>query len=234
MIQFLWVRGELSKLERLCLKSFVYYNHKTILYSYDNIDVPEGVILKDARDILPESEIFVAEGSLGAFSDYFRFKMLLDNGGYWADTDMLCVKKFDFEEPYLFATELVLKNKGQTITSGLIKCPPNSEIMKSCYDFVSTITKKTNIKWGDIGPSLLGNKVAEFGLEKYITSYQTFCPIHFSNYRHFVDPRHDFVCGEETYCVHLWNEMWRRNSQDKNATYHIDCFYERMKEKYDE
>ena len=104
-IQTLWVGDTLSTMERLCLSSFVHHGHETHLYTYSDIDnVPEGVVVKDGNEILPESMIFEYKNykSFSGFSNYFRYKLLTENGGYWVDTDVVCMKPFNFEEPFVF------------------------------------------------------------------------------------------------------------------------------------
>ena len=80
----LWVGNELSNLEILSIRSFILNNHPYHLYVYNDIkNLPEGVTLEDANKIVPEKDIFRAPGSngrpgsLGAFSDYFRFFLII-------------------------------------------------------------------------------------------------------------------------------------------------------------
>ena len=86
-------------MEIISLNSFVKHGLEIHLYCYKDIEnVPKGVIIKDARNILPESEIFTYKnGSYSAFSNLFRFTMLDKVGGYWVDTDFVCIKKFNFK-----------------------------------------------------------------------------------------------------------------------------------------
>ena len=49
-IASLWIGGQLSWLEQLCLKSFADAGHHTTLYSYEEIpNVPEGVHTAEAE-----------------------------------------------------------------------------------------------------------------------------------------------------------------------------------------
>src|SRR5262245_15998828 len=90
IVNALWI-GQLSPLERLCLSSFFAQGHSVHLYTYDAIEkVPQGVTLRDAATVLPSSQVFrnrlgKGKGSLAAFSDLFRYKLLLDEGGWWVD-----------------------------------------------------------------------------------------------------------------------------------------------------
>ena len=57
---------------------------------------------KNGEDILVKEHIFTYKnGSYSAFSNLFRFVLLYKKGGYWADTDLICVKKIDIKEPYV-------------------------------------------------------------------------------------------------------------------------------------
>ena len=59
IIQSLWIGTELSKLERLSIKSFLDNGHEYHLYLYDTVkNIPEGAVVKDANEILDKSEIF--------------------------------------------------------------------------------------------------------------------------------------------------------------------------------
>ena len=88
VIQSLWIGKELSKMEQLCIKSFLKNGHEFHLYTYDTINnVPEGTVIKNGSDILPKNMIFTyssgpGKGSVAAFANFFRYKLLLDRGGY--------------------------------------------------------------------------------------------------------------------------------------------------------
>ena len=112
VVQGLWIGDELSLLEQLSIKSFLANGHEYHLYVYDDIkNIPKGTIVKDANEIIDSSEIYKNTyqspeyGYLG-FSDYFRVKLIYDKGGYWVDTDLVCLKHFDFEEDYVFSPEI--------------------------------------------------------------------------------------------------------------------------------
>ena len=74
IIQSLWIGPSLSKLEQVCLKSFIDNDMEFHLYTYEDVDnVPDGVIIKDGNTILDKSEIFrYNNGSVSAFSNLFR------------------------------------------------------------------------------------------------------------------------------------------------------------------
>jgi hypothetical protein len=58
-----------------------------------------------------------------------------------------------------------------------------------------------------------------------------FCPHGYAEWDEVLNPDKIWQL-EDSYAIHLWNEMWRRNEQDKNASYPPDCLYEQLKLKY--
>lgn len=230
IMQTFWM-GELSILEHTCLQSFVQNNHIVHLYSYEDIKIPTGVILCDAESILPRSKMFIFQNSLAAFSDMFRYKLLLDKGNYWIDSDLLCLQHLDLDEEYLFASEYVDKEgKMETITSCIIKAPKNSLMMQQNYEYCEKIDK-THIVWGQIGPALLNNSVSTHNLQNFVKKAEVFCPIHHALSQKFVSPN-SILNLSNSYCVHLWNDMWKREKREKNNQYDPESFYEQMKRKY--
>ena len=97
LFQSFWAGPSLSPYEHLCLTSFIDRGHAFDLYTFDaNLAVPAGVQLRDAATILDQSEYFVYEngpgrGSPSAFANLFRYKLLQDKGGWWVDTDVICL-----------------------------------------------------------------------------------------------------------------------------------------------
>jgi hypothetical protein len=237
IIQGLWVGNRLTVMEKLSVSSFIKNGNDYHLYTYQNVEnLPEGVIVKDGNEILPESMIFSyksgeGRGSFSAFSNYFRYKLLLDRGGWWADTDMICIKKIDHDSEHVFATEPYAGI--DYITSGMIKAPAGSEIMQNCWD-VCQSKDPDKIVWGEVGPKLIREAVTAKMKDhsQYIVPHEMFCPVGFESWFNFINPNKNLQFGEDTYCVHMWNEMWRRSLTDKEKTYHKDCFYEQLKAKY--
>ena len=88
-----WARGPLSQLERLCIGSFVRQGYATQLWTYGGLDnAPAGAVLRDARDVLPESALFLnRRGSYAGFSDLFRYTVLHRHGGLYSDTDVVAL-----------------------------------------------------------------------------------------------------------------------------------------------
>ena len=78
-IASLWIGSELTWLEQVCLKSYIDHGHKVYLYSYDPVEnVPDGVVMKDAAEILPADKIIrhARTGSPAFHADVFRLRLM--------------------------------------------------------------------------------------------------------------------------------------------------------------
>lgn len=228
----LWIGSNLSNLESLSLRSHLKVGHKVVLWTFGQVQgVPEGVVVQDAREILSEKDVFAYQsgegaGSYSACSNLFRYKMLLEIGGWWVDTDVVALKAFDFDEPYVFASEQN-RNGSCNPTTCVMKVPAGSDVMRYCWDKAKTIERKT-VQWGTIGPKLLTKAVFSLNLEEYARSPATFCPVEW-----FIAEKDPVVPSppdiSRSYAVHLWHEMWRRARIDKNGVYDPECLFERLK-----
>ena len=113
-IQSLWIGGELSPMEQLSIASFLAHGHEYHLYSYGEVGrLPKGAVLKNAEEILPKTAIFQyrQHPSYAGFSNFFRYRLLLRKGGWWVDTDVVCLKPFAFDAPYVFAAERIHRRR---------------------------------------------------------------------------------------------------------------------------
>jgi Glycosyltransferase sugar-binding region containing DXD motif len=139
IVQGLWIGPRLSTLEQLSIASFQQNGHEYHLYVYDEPqNVPAKTVIKDAREILPSSSIFQYREykSYAGFANFFRYKLLLQRGGWWVDSDTVCLKQFDFPEEHVFATELC--NERELINCGAIKAPKGSPVMAYAWEVCRT------------------------------------------------------------------------------------------------
>jgi mannosyltransferase OCH1-like enzyme len=232
LIQGLWIGPELSVMERLSICSFLRNGHEYHLYAYDHLaNVPAGTVVRDANEILPRSRIFQYkhQASYAGFSNCFRYKLLQERGGWWADTDIVCVRPFDFPDDYVLASEIC--DGREMLTSGIIKAPAGSEAMAYASNICQSKDPERLI-WGETGPKLVAEVVEKYSLHAYVKSYRVFCPLSYEQWREFLKPETDESLFESSYAVHFWNEMWRSAGQNKNASYDPSCLYEQLKRKY--
>jgi hypothetical protein len=225
-------------MERLCIESFLQHGHEFHLYVYEKVDgVPPNVKLVDANEIVPSSRIFFysENNSCAGFANMFRYKLLLERGGWWVDTDTVCLKSFNFSEPYVFSSENSAAESdtesGYCVNNGIMRTPSHTELMQYCWEHCDRADSRT-LKWGDTGPKLIARAIDNFSLARYVQPPAVFCPIPFDQWNRLLTPGLEWNFGNDTQAVHLWNEMWRRNNCSKDANYDPGCLYERLKSRY--
>mgnify|MGYP001551932884 FL=1 len=238
-IQSLWIGGQLSKVEQLCIQSFIDHGHEFHLYAYEQItNAPQGTQLHNAREIIGEDAIFTykngwGKGSVSGFADWFRLLMIQKNGGWWVDMDIICLKKFDFAADIIFCSSFE-GEYGQLVNNCVFKAPGDSQFVTYCLDQIALIDMKT-MGFGLAGPFLFQKAVKELQLENNMLPYQYFNPISWRNVNELILGKMSRTnqvkeilrpllkpgtmpgrkIGPESYTVHFWNEVWKTGKLDK-------------------
>ena len=253
-IQMLWVRGNLSRLERLSVNSFLANGHPVHLYTYEpGANIPKGVQVKEAKEIVPANLAPLspvapfAGGSMGAFSDCFRYHLLHDLGGWWADMDIVCLRAWRFPEgPLTAATTEV--GHGRVANTCVMRFPAKHPLMAACRSAFRTLdVRKANIS--QTGPILLQTKMTELGYDDLRTDPAVFCPVPWNAgwqlwrplWRRFTldevkqrvrRPHLSMRFTANTVAVHLWHETWRSARMDKEQQLSRSCLYERLQRRW--
>lgn len=224
IIQSFWYGDQLSDIEIVCINSFIDHNYDYHLYSYQQIsNLPSGVINKDANEILEHKDfqnciIYSDKQSsswlYGAFSDIFRYRLLYLNGGWWHDTDSCCVSDIKLSDEFVFAQHYNSENE-ILVCSGIIKCPPRSKLLLSCFDtaYKEYKNKDGQIQWGSIGPRLLHNKISEHNLISKICRPIVFCPIKYWETQEYFFS--NYIISPETICIHFYTSSWNTEQKTK-------------------
>lgn len=254
IIQSLWIGQTLSLIEQLCIASFLRNGHQFHLYTYGELDsVPDGTVLRDAKEIIPEENIFTyRRGSYAGFADWFRWELLYQSGNFWVDMDVVCLKPFVFDTDTIYG-----KESFDTVGAAVIGFPPNHELCK----FIKTVCKtpntilpydkgKTRLKkifrrmsgrkrnhvgWGEAGgPVGFTRALRHFNLFDQAKPFTYFYPVHYLCWNTIFDETlaNDVKLFSDTYAVHLWNEMGRMEGLDKNASFPENSLIEQLKAKY--
>lgn len=232
IIQSLWVEGPLSPMERLTINSYLKNGHKFHLYVYNDVtNIPIGTIIKDANEIIPNSDIFKVREGYSSFSDFFRWKLILDRGGWWSDLDAVCLRPLDFKTEYVFVGGAGLAGSDDCVSSGIFKAPKGAPILKSCWEICQTMNSKL-MGWGVAGPPLITTQVHNFGFLKYIIPGRLFFPIFYTDAPQVFIKAGGPQIPEDAYSIHLFNEMWRMGHQSKTDTYPATSIYEQLKTRW--
>src|ERR1700716_1693870 len=121
IIQSLWIGDRLSVMERLCISSFLHHGHPFHLYVYqDTAGIPPGTVILDGNTILPASRIFTytEHKTYAGFANFFRYKLLLEKGGWFVDADTICLRPFEFGDGHVFSSEGI--NGRQLVNLGAV------------------------------------------------------------------------------------------------------------------
>jgi len=228
-IQSLWIGPKLSTMERLSIASFLALGHPVHVYTYDELErVPPGTVLQGANAILPESEVFVqqngiAKGSYAPFSDLFRYKLLLEKGGWWVDLDVVALRPFQFDRQYVFGYE-----RPAVVGNAVLRAPAGCELLQRCYQEADRL--RGGAEWTETGPRLLTRTVAELGLSWATEPRVAFQPVHARRIQRFVKP--GGTLSRRTYAAHLVRHVWRWSKLDPDGRFPPDCVYEKLKQRY--
>jgi Alpha 1,4-glycosyltransferase conserved region len=226
LFQSLWIGNALSPHEIACIRSFLARGHAFRLYCDNEVaNVPLGCEQADARVILAENEVFAYKhgqerGSYAGFANLFRYKLLRDRGGWWVDTDVVCLPT---EVP---ADEVSLAREHPSlVNNAIMRFPAGHPAMQAAYDMAVAAGK--DIRWGEMGPLCVTAIVKRFGLEPLLAPQHAFYPLHWSEYTALMLPERRAFVGERlsnAIFLHLWNEMFRRANYDKSVRPPVGSF----------
>lgn len=253
-IQMLWVRGNLSRMELLSVRSFLAQGHPVHLYTYDApSNTPSGVDLKDAGEVVPAAlapataKTPFAKGSMGAFSDYFRYQLLHQRGGWWCDMDVVAIKPWS-GFPDFVAASTHEKGYGQIANGFALRAKVGDITVGNCLRALGG-KELSDLDISETGPLLLNQVLGEDGVKQYCQAPEVFGPVPWNAGWQLLRPlRKRFTLEEfkqrvrrphlsmrftkKTVAVHLWNETWRAAGWDKNASYDSTCLYEKLQRRY--
>lgn len=222
VIHGLWIGNTLSLVELLCLHSFIAHGHEFHLWVYEPLQnsLPSQVIIEDAAQIISKEEVFSyknrnqfghGKGSYAGFSDIFRYKLLLQKGGWWSDMDVVCLSPLNYTEPYVFRT-----HHDFPMVGNIMKCPQGAPLMQRCFEKANGVVTADNADW-NLPIKILNDEIVALGLSSSIIEFSnqdSWRYIRTLLYRNPRLPAHWRV-------LHLVNEEWRRNKINKNAIPHF-------------
>ena len=232
-----WAYGEFSKMEKICANSFIKNGFSLNIWTYgkNEIDIKDASI-RDAREIIPESLIFLNQaGSYAGFSDLFRYSILCMYGGLYVDTDVISLKSANKIPTKPFLVTEKSQNGDLKINGNVIFNPVrrNGNLIDLARVYAEKFPK-SDITWGEIGPSLLTAIVQSYpghGFEIYPPDFANHinywdCP------NAFIDESINFNITEDMHFLHLYNEMWRRAGIDKSLQFSSACLYEKLEKTF--
>jgi hypothetical protein len=248
IVQSLWVGNKLSRMEVYSIKSFLTLGYEYHLYTYEKVaNVPKGVKIKDANEIMPYEEVFDLKKIYLPFSDIWRYKMLYDKGNYWVDLDMIALKKFDFKDEYVISSERTMQDGAfasydpKVPNIGVIKAPKGSPFFLEAYEKCLEYNKKNQNEDKLKYMKMLRKLVVKRNMMKYVKEPQVFCNLDWWHAKeafqvHDKFPKKYGVVPPSLnshfkgpYTVHFWRDKVKNvYGFDLDEHYEPECLWERM------
>lgn len=224
----LWIGGPLSRMEQVSIRSFLAAGYTYQLYCYDTPDgVPEGVEIRDASEIMARSEIFIHPiGGYAPFSNIWRYRLLFERGGWWVDTDLICLRPFPEGRPVVAGWQ-----DGTIANNAVIWAEAGADWLAELLR-IATPALAAREPYGLTAGWLFTGVLAQYGLMDWILPVEAFYPLPYSDWARVITPG-EILEFPDSYSVHLWNLMWKLHGADKNLDY-PGTWYGALESKVDE
>lgn len=238
-IASLWIGGQLSWLEQLCLKSFADAGHHITLYSYAPIaNIPEGVHAGDASDIFPGEPMYkhARTGSPAIHADIWRLQLLKKTNKIWVDADIYCYRPFDYKSNFVFGWE-----KPGLVCNAVLGLPKTSKTLAALLQFfqdeyaigpwlnddlqaelrrekdAGTPVHMTEQNWGFTGPASVTHFLQETGEIEHAQPVAAFYPISFKDRNQLIISRFkpEESLNDTTRGVHFWARRMKPRLEEK-------------------
>jgi len=202
------------------MQSYLANGWRYQLYVYEEpANVPDGVELMDAAAIQPRAALFregatsgMHRGSVGAFSDLFRYSLLSQRGGLWTDTDVINLDRFEPDGHRFVATEV--SDAGIIGPNGaMMAAPAGCALQSDALRRAQHLLEARSAQFARIGPFLLAEMLARDGLRGYRLMPTEFLnPVGWMETGMLLEPFDTFVARpklETAHNIHVYTETWR-------------------------
>ena len=200
-----WHGRSVSSLEMTCMQSFIRHGHRLRVFTYEEHSLPAGVEHADAREILPYERFFTFMESPSAFTNIFRYKLLFEQGGWWVDSDVLCLKAELPACDYYWAEQ----HPG-VLNGAILKFPPSDPM---CGRLLEQAEERREhlTHWGQLGPLLIKKVLRDYRPVGYAGSTEDAYPLHFLETHFFWLPEFASVVRSRTKdstFLHFWHSTF--------------------------
>lgn len=210
-----WYGPDLPPMHWACLDSFVKKGHTLRVFAYQDLALPDGAILEDANRVVDEKELFEFEESFSAFSNIFRYTLLLEQGGWWVDTDVYCCTMEIPDCRYAWAWQ-----DEDNINGAILKFPAGDPALASILDEALAIGPDIEV-WGEMGPQLLTRHLAGREFPGFFGDTRAFYSIHWLETHMFWMPaalRPVLSRTADSPFIHLWASCFKAFGIDPHLT----------------
>lgn len=132
----LWIGDRLLYLNQLCLLSHVQAGHPTTLYCTQAVsNVPDGVTVRPASEIMDIPLDIVAQTSASFLSNVFRYRMIQATDAVWIDCDAFCHRPFADEDDHIYAGH----GFRGALNCGVVKIPREGALIDQLIDYYDNL-----------------------------------------------------------------------------------------------
>lgn len=233
VIQSMWIGDALSNLERLCVQSFLDHGHEFHLYAYAGVGgVPQGTEIKDGNEILPEHQLTCGKvRHVASLSDYFRYTLLNQKGGYWVDMDIICLRPFDVPDPVVL---IDMVGDLSCFENCLLRFPAGHPLMKAMQELCANRLHKKGLSRTKLGgPPILTGQIHALQLQHLAWRGKRFLLSHSREADCFNDAHRDGLhFPADPYALHLLNHALGKMGIDKDAQFDAESLFEQLKSRH--
>ena len=132
----LWIGERLHYLNQLCLLSHLAQGHPVTLYCTDAVsNVPAGVTVRPASEIMEIDRALVAQTSASYLSNVFRYRMIRATGAVWIDCDAFC------HRPFPDGMQAIYAGHGfrGALNCGVVYIAPEGALMAALLDYYENL-----------------------------------------------------------------------------------------------
>jgi hypothetical protein len=222
---FFW-GGEISSYELSNFLSFKNFGFSVNIWSYEVLDLPQGLNLKKAETILDEDKLNMftqnfQKSNMSSFSNLFRYELLLKEGGWWFDSDCICLKHVDEFMKLSYNQKFVLGLENENLIGSSVMYINDQNITNLLLDETYKRIAKNEYKfyWGEIGPYLITDVFLKNDLFQYTFDRKLFFQIEPDNFHNLFLPSYKDSINtslRESFVCHTWNEMFRKYNISKS------------------
>lgn len=226
-----WVGDSLGPIELASIKSLQAQGDQVTIFSPHPITLPEGVRCENADTIMPCQRIlrYSINQSPALHANLFRYALMQQTDFTWVDLDVIALRPFRFESPWVFGYE-----DATTVNNAVLRLPADSLALQCLLEFspdtvglppfmngwrrlkyqIRTLGRGLPIErwpWGSTGPRGLTHALRQTGEIKHALPINAFYPVAKDNVEQFLIPGclDASAFGDECWSVHLWAKELR-------------------------
>ncbi|MBX2881311.1 MAG: hypothetical protein KTR32_15315 [Granulosicoccus sp.] len=233
-INMLWIGDSLGPVEQLSIRSYLAAGHVVNLFTFGFVHgVPEHTTTLSANEYMTDAEYRALQhrksGSFSLAADLFRYRLLLNDAGFWSDSDFVCIRPVDLPGDNVFGWE-----SETHIANGFLYLRPESPVLKSLLEYFqsrkippwlsSSKRRKlwlkkalglpmdpANLPWGSFGPRALTWLASQHGVAEQGQPVERFYAHKMADAERIFekDYRPQRLQSTDIMLVHLWNERIR-------------------------